>query len=428
MRFLRTAVLAVLCLLVLSWTAIAVSNKARLLVSKNYFKHETVGWTPTLAQWGILRPVRMNVERGVSLNLDPRDLVSVSILRNRDWQPGVWTALRSRLSAGAVLLDVGAHIGYFSLKGATMVGPTGRVVSFEPNPETLVQLRSNVAASGVESVVAVQPVAATDREQQLTLYATRGINTGASSLSQENAKAFDEAPQGYPVRGRAIDDVVAELGLTRVDAVKIDVEGAEVSVLRGALKTLSRFHPKIVLEVDERQLAGFNTKPADIELLLKQAGYDHTRKVDDNDFEWYCLCSDNTKSALKTSDPTAEDQLVDGFHGIEQSAWRWAAKDFTIALLVPKSPKPILALDISVAQALLAQTGGSITLKARVGDVELAPQTYTADGNYTYERDLPSVIRENTVVQIQFSVDKGIGPRNGDPRVLGLIVRGAAIR
>src|SRR6185312_2168399 len=107
----------------------------------------------------------------------------------------------------------------------------------------------------------------------LTLYATRGVNTGASSLSKENAGAFDEAPKSYPVRARPIDDVVAELRLARVDAVKIDVEGAEVSVLRGAAKTLAKFHPKVVIEVDERQLAGFGTKPADIEDVLKRAGY-----------------------------------------------------------------------------------------------------------------------------------------------------------
>src|SRR5882724_9206050 len=118
MRFLRTAVIAVIALLVLAWVAIAVSNKARLLVAKNYFKHESADWTPKLSQWGIVRPVRMQVEQGVSLNLDPRDLVSVSILRTREWQPGVWTALNSRLKPGAVLLDVGAHIGYFSMKGA----------------------------------------------------------------------------------------------------------------------------------------------------------------------------------------------------------------------------------------------------------------------------------------------------------------------
>ena len=54
--------------------------------------------------------------------------------------------------------------------------------------------------------------------------------------------------------------MVAELGLTRVDAIKIDVESAEVSVLRGALKTLEKFHPRAVIEIDERQLEAFGAE------------------------------------------------------------------------------------------------------------------------------------------------------------------------
>ena len=369
----------------------------------------------------------MQVDEGVSLNLDPRDLVSVSILRSHEWQSGVWTALSSRLAPGAVLIDVGAHIGYFTMKGAAKVGPTGRVLSFEPNPETLEQLRSNVIASHVERIVTVAPVAASDRDQQLTLYAAHGVNTGASSLSKENAGAFDEKPQGYSVRARPIDDVVAELGLTRVDAIKIDVEGAEVSVLRGAVKTLTKFHPKLVIEVDERQLAGFGTKPSDIENLLKEAGYNHSRQVDDNDFEWYCLCPDNTISDLKAANQAAEDQLVKGFYGVESGAWRWAAKNFIIALGVPQGARPALSLDISVPQVLLEQIGGSTTLHAKVNGVELPPETYTSSGNFTYQRDLPN-LNGARVVEIEFTLDKAVPKSAGDPRELALIVRGAQIR
>jgi len=105
-------------------------------------------------------------------------------------------------------------------------------VAFEPNPETLGFLRDNVAANHFENVI-VEPIACTDREQTLTLYAAPEVNTGASSLSQDNASvSSQDAARPFTVRGRPIDDVVQELGLKRVDAIKIDVEGAEVIVLR----------------------------------------------------------------------------------------------------------------------------------------------------------------------------------------------------
>ena len=69
-------------------------------------------------------------------------------------------------------------------------------------------------------------------------------------------------------------------------------------------------------------------------------------------------------------------------------------------------------------------------MRARLGGVELAPQTYTTSGNFTYQRDLPAVkaLPREGVVDVVFSVDEAIMPNNGDPRELGLIVRGAAIR
>src|SRR3978361_1387999 len=97
MRFIRMAALSLIGLLAASWIAIAVSNKARLFVAKHYFRHERPEWTPRLPKLGLLRPGRMQVEQGVSLNLDPLDLVSASILRSREWQPEVWDALKSRL-------------------------------------------------------------------------------------------------------------------------------------------------------------------------------------------------------------------------------------------------------------------------------------------------------------------------------------------
>lgn len=421
------AAIAVIGLLAASWIAIAASNKVRLLVAKNYFKHERPEWTPRLVKFGILRPVRMQVANGVNMKLDPGDLVSLTILRTRAWQPEIWDSLNTRLGPGAVLIDVGAHIGIFTLQGAARVGPTGKVIAFEPNPETLVQLRSNIAASNEGSIVTVEPIACTDKDQQLTLYADRGSNTGASSLSEKNAEAFDVAPKPYSVRGRPIDDVVNELGLTRVDAIKIDVEGAEVGVLRGAAKTLEKFHPKVVIEIDERQLAAFDTKPSDVTGLLTAAGYKSSRRLDDTDWEFYCLCPENTMPSVRTANVATSDQLVKGFYPIEEGAWRWTGKQFAIALAVPKTPHPLLSVDVAVPQVLLDQVGGSTTLHARMGASELAPQTFNAAGNFTYQRELPKIDGAQ-VVEVDFSVDKTVPPKGGDPRELGLVVLGASIK
>lgn len=240
---------------------------------------------PIMSRYGLLKPVRVEVEPHVSFLLDPRDLVPVTILRTREWQPEIWHAMAPELTEGSVFLDVGAHIGYFSLKGAVAVGKSGRVIAFEPNPETLALLRDNVAASNAGNVT-VEPIACADRDQMLTLYAAGIINTGMSSLARDNANVTIEGPKPYTVRGRPIDDVVRELNLSRVDAIKIDVEGAELLVLRGTVNTLKRFHPKLVIELVPEQLASFKATPDEVRALIRGAGYTHAKPLNSPPTDW----------------------------------------------------------------------------------------------------------------------------------------------
>jgi FkbM family methyltransferase len=240
---------------------------------------------PALVRVGLLRPVRVEVEPGITLTLNPEDAVSRTILVNRagQWEPEIWAAISSGLSKGAVFFDVGAHIGYDTLKASVMVGDEGRVVAFEPNPHTLLQLRSNIEASAARNVI-VQPIACTDTDTTLTLFdSTLGGNSGSSSLSRENAGPMTRS---YSVRGRPIDDVVMELGLQRLDVLKADVEGAEVVVLRGATRTLERFHPKLILEVVPRQLANMGTSVNELEAFVGSLGYHTSRQIDRNNREY----------------------------------------------------------------------------------------------------------------------------------------------
>lgn len=364
---------------------------------------------PAMRRAGILRPVRLQVEPGVSFFLDPRDLVPVTILRTGEWQPEVWESLSPSLSPGAVFLDVGAHIGYFSMKAAVRVGAAGRVVSFEPNPETLKLLRDNVAANKDTNVI-VEPIACTDSEQTLTLYAAPISNTGASSLARENASiSVDQAPRPYTVRGRPIDDVVRELNLPRVDAVKIDVEGAEVMVLRGAAATLKRFHPKVVLEVVPAQLARFHTTPADVAAVLGAAGYNVSRPLspEETDWEW---TAQQPRSTVLMSDVSASSQLTRGFLALEQNSWRWTEKRFAVALHPPAGSSRTgawLTLKLHIPEVSANQLK-TITLSATVGDAVLAPETFTSSGNHDYRREVPASALANEVVEVDFSVDKSL--------------------
>ena len=382
---------------------------------------------PAMRRYGILRPARIEVEPGVSFLLDPGDLIGVTILRAGEWQREVWDSLAPNLSEGGVFLDVGAHIGYFSMKAAPKVGKTGQVLAFEPNPETLRLLRDNVTANHAGNII-VEPIACTDRERQLTLYASAGFNTGMSSLSRENADiTYKEAPRAYSVRGRPIDDVVRDRKLTRVDAVKIDVEGAEVAVLRGAVETLKRFHPKLVFEIVPEQLASFKTTPDDLIAIVRNAGYNHSRPLNPaaSDWEWTVQAPDRIASTVRMADASNSGQIVSGFYPVEDNSLAWTSRKFVAALRAPPHASKNgawLILKVNLPDESLTKLG-PIKLSANVNEAVLAPETFSTAGEFEYRREVPASAFRTDIVDAVFSVDKFFAPGQANGRELGVKVR-----
>jgi FkbM family methyltransferase len=226
-------------------------------------------------------PVRMEVEPGVNMLLDPEDHVSSEILNTGQWEAESWAITKQHLPVGGTFVDVGAHIGYYSLKAARVVGPKGHVIAVEPNPDTVRQLRDNIQASGA-NVIAVQPVACSDSEAELDLFAAPRANTGQTSLSRANAQQSGALSTVYHVRARPLDAIIQETGVSRVDAMKIDVEGAELLVLKGAKQTLARYGPILIVEVMDMQLQSMGASAAELVEFLRSQGYTPRHSIDLN--------------------------------------------------------------------------------------------------------------------------------------------------
>jgi FkbM family methyltransferase len=159
------------------------------------------------------------------------------------WEADLMKLLQATLRPGGVFVDVGANVGFHTVLAAQLVGPTGRVVAVEPAPWTLELLRANVWRSGVG--VTVLPVAASDAPGRARLEVDPGHRSGA--------RVVDEG--GVEVEAARLDDLLPNLA---VDVLKVDVEGAEPLVLRGARALLNRSQGLIaVVEFrDERHLSG----------------------------------------------------------------------------------------------------------------------------------------------------------------------------
>lgn len=236
-----------------------------------------VGWL-----FGDFVPVWVDVEPGVTMRLDPFDKVTLTILAQGTWEPRTWQEMQAHIPEGGTFIDVGAHVGWYSLKAAKKVGPKGRVISIEPNPETIPSLKENIRANRDESIITVAPVACASSESVLTLYAAPRLNTGESSLSKANASQEGQPAASYQVRARPLDDIAKDAGLTRADFLKIDVEGAEFLVLKGATTVLDSFRPVVVLELVDSQLKSMGTSEEEVVAFMRLHGYKRNHSYEQN--------------------------------------------------------------------------------------------------------------------------------------------------
>ncbi|HYL33022.1 MAG TPA: FkbM family methyltransferase [Stellaceae bacterium] len=137
---------------------------------------------------------------------------------------------------GANVIDVGANLGEWSVPLAKAVGATGRVISCEPNPHIASALAATLHINNLSQAQVFQiAISATDGEGHLA------IDTEDSGLSRL-------AETGVPVPLRSLDSIVANIGLKRLDLLKIDVEGHEASVFEGAVMTINKMRPALIFE------------------------------------------------------------------------------------------------------------------------------------------------------------------------------------
>jgi FkbM family methyltransferase len=180
--------------------------------------------------------------------------------------------LKRILRPGMVFVDAGANFGEFTLIAAKHVGPSGRVVSFEPEPAVYAQLAANVALSKSHNVIALQ-LALGERESTVPLY----CHASSVAPSFRNDIVASVMPRNDSVetgsaRCRRLDDVLRELGIDRVDVLKSDVEGYELFLLRGASETLER-RPILILELSRASFAAAGHRIEDVVELLHRRSY-----------------------------------------------------------------------------------------------------------------------------------------------------------
>lgn len=178
------------------------------------------------------------------------------IIATQDYEPHVRNAVRERLAAGDVAVDVGANVGCIALLAATLVGDTGMVLAVEPNPDNVQMLYAGMVLNGVRNV-RVLPHAASFRSEVLSL-----------SDNTSNSRLLAARVPGPSLRRPYTQTVVLDEALAylpRLDLVKMDVEGHEIDVFDGFRTSIERHRPALIVEFNPRCIGDLQRHdPADL--------------------------------------------------------------------------------------------------------------------------------------------------------------------
>ncbi|MDD4013491.1 MAG: FkbM family methyltransferase [Candidatus Omnitrophica bacterium] len=199
------------------------------------------------------------------------DRVGRKIFNEEKFEKGIIDIMLSRIERGMTVVDVGANIGYYSVLMASKVGLSGRVISFEPNPMMLEELKCNIEMNRFENI-SIQQTAIADQNGYKTFFVpSLGMEAHGSFKQNETFKTF----KSISVQTEKLDDALARLDIQHVDLIKIDAEGAEKFIFEGATKllSLSRNKPVLVFECSETLCRVFGHRSYDVLSFVSSFGY-----------------------------------------------------------------------------------------------------------------------------------------------------------
>ena len=174
------------------------------------------------------------------------------------------------LQPGMTVLDVGAHHGYYALLASGRVGDSGRVFAFEPSPRERKKLKWHIRWNHCSNVE-ILDTAMGSKAGQAELFVAAGRETGCNSL---RPPAVRGTPKKVSVPVDTLDEFLSRRGIERVDFIKMDVEGAELSVMQGAEYLLSgKKRPVVLVEVCDLRTAAWGYAAPEILKHLVERGY-----------------------------------------------------------------------------------------------------------------------------------------------------------
>ncbi|MFZ9981173.1 MAG: FkbM family methyltransferase [Cyclobacteriaceae bacterium] len=253
------------------------SLNSRLLYTDNPLLHKPLKLVYGLSAWcyrmkfgrkkSAGRVTLNNFDGSGRLIIDPKGSMGASLYWTGFHELHELLFLHKFLKPGMVVADAGANMGMFTVFAARRV-KNGKVIAFEPVPSVFKRLQDNVMINDLKNVIALQ-TGLSNTTGVLPIYEIEGDNEGLSTLypgSLQQSRVTE-------VEVKPLDLILEKQGIDRMDLIKMDIEGGELSALRGSIQTIRKFRPAILIEINISSYASAGYKPADVYDFFRNENY-----------------------------------------------------------------------------------------------------------------------------------------------------------
>ncbi len=213
---------------------------------------------------------------GISYELDLREVIDSQMFYADSREPDTSRTLELLCHNGGVVIDIGANIGSHTLAMANLVGEAGQTYAFEPVPWAINKLKRNLELNNFKNIQIEQIALSDENHVGLEMEFRASFKIQAGQGVDKNGKINQDWWQQCErvvTKMQTLDAYVKEKGLTRIDLIKLDVDGFEGKVIRGALNTLKEYKPFLIIEIAPAWIAMRGDSVVEIVNQLMEIGY-----------------------------------------------------------------------------------------------------------------------------------------------------------
>lgn len=238
-------------------------------------------------------PIQVNIPLGMRIWVSGKDAGLGLFLRMQGRFEPIQTGMFLKtVKKGDVVIDIGANIGYYSVLASKLVGKSGKVFAFEPDPQSIKLLERNIRLNNCQNVEVV--ASAVDSISGMATIIQDFANPGESRLAPAKGKG------GRSVKVITLDTFLKQAGVQRVNVIKIDVEGIEAQVLSGAEEILKREkNVQLFIECNPKTLMGFGSTAKTLVSQIKSLGFELKTIINEFESKKYEFTADKLNENLK---------------------------------------------------------------------------------------------------------------------------------